>query len=81
MQLLSHTSTAATTAHGGLSDRLSRLLPYFRHTLSSVRRSVLQCLLALLEADPSGEQNQTIYSCPREFARTQYLSMFAVHLQ
>ena len=58
MQLLSSTTTAQTAADGGLSDRLPLLLPYFRHTLPSVRRSVLLCLAVLIDADSSGENPQ-----------------------
>ncbi len=53
MQLLAATANAA---QGGdsLAVLLPRLFPYFRHTLASVRRSCVQCLSALLKADPEG---------------------------
>lgn len=63
MQLLSSTATAAE--HGRLAERVPRLLPYFRHTLPSVRRSVLQCLVALLETDPSGDSRRVPPPCAR----------------
>jgi hypothetical protein len=34
-----------------LAARVPRLWPFFRHTLTSVRRSCVQCLRALLSAD------------------------------
>ena len=58
MQLLTRMQSSSETgpASGdGLAARVPRLWPFFRHTLTSVRRSCVQCLRALLSADTGGD--------------------------
>lgn len=55
MQLLAATADGAPTNGGALADRIPLLLPYFRHTLASVRLSCVQCLDALLQSHTAGE--------------------------
>lgn len=55
MQLLAATAGGAPVSGVALSDRILLLLPYFRHTLASVRRSCLDCMDALLQSVPTGE--------------------------
>ena len=54
MQLLAATAGGAPVSGVALSDRIPLLLPYFRHTLASVRRSCLDCMDALLQSIATG---------------------------
>lgn len=54
MQLLAATAGGAPVSGVALSDRIPLLLPYFRHTLASVRRSCLDCMNALLQSVATG---------------------------
>ncbi len=54
MQLLTRMQSASADGSAiseDLAARVPRLWPFFRHTLTSVRRSCVQCLRALLSAD------------------------------
>jgi hypothetical protein len=55
MQLLAATAAGAPVSGVALTDRIPLLLPYFRHTLASVRRSCLDCMDALLQSGATGE--------------------------
>ena len=55
MQLLAATAGGATASGVAFTDRIPLLLPYFRHTLASVRRSCLGCMDALLQSGATGE--------------------------
>lgn len=54
MQLLTHMygEGGAPAAADDLGNLVPRLWPFFRHTLTSVRRSCVRCLQTLLSADP-----------------------------
>ena len=55
MQLLAATANGAQSSQEALPDRILLLLPYFRHTLASVRRSCVECVDALLQSNTAGE--------------------------
>ena len=75
MQLLTRMQSQDPGQAGEAEDlaaRVPRLWPFFRHTLTSVRRSCVQCLRALLSADagdarwsrpPSGGLNRAVKVC------------------
>lgn len=54
MQLLTrmYGESGAPVAADDLGSLVPRLWPFFRHTLTSVRRSCVLCLQTLLSADP-----------------------------
>ena len=55
MQLLAATADGASCSGAALACRIPLLLPYFRHTLASVRRSCVECIAALLQSNTAGE--------------------------
>jgi hypothetical protein len=54
MQLLAATANSAKPSVDTVAHRVPLLLPYFRHTLASVRRSCVECVDALLQSDTPG---------------------------
>lgn len=55
MQLLAATVEGSASQAAALAEHIPLLLPYFRHTLASVRHSCVECLIALLQSDATGE--------------------------